>query len=99
MTSTVEFPLPEPYSDNTPQDVADALRDHADLRMGMPVLDLAAMAGAALIEKQAAEIERLTTALDAVEYLTRDTDGGDIDGDADIPIGEIRRVLAEGAGR
>lgn len=38
---------------------------------------------------------RLMNALDAVKALTKDTDGGDVDGDADIPVGEIRRVLAE----
>jgi hypothetical protein len=57
-----DYPLPEPYDDNTPQDHADALRDHADPRINCPVLDIAAMAAADLIEKQAAEIERLTNA-------------------------------------
>ncbi len=54
-----EFPLPEPYADNTPQDVADALRDHCDFRMDGPLLDYLALAGAALIERQQAEIRRL----------------------------------------
>ena len=59
MPNHVEFPLPEPYSDGTPQDHADALRDHADLRLSMPLLDYVAVASAQLIEEQAAEIERL----------------------------------------
>jgi hypothetical protein len=46
---------------------------------------------------ETAEMARLRAVLAAVEALTKDTDGGDIDGDADIPIGEIRRVL-HGAG-
>jgi hypothetical protein len=54
-----DFPLPEPYADGTPQDHADALRDHTDLRLNGPSLDYFAAAGAALIEQQAAEIERL----------------------------------------
>ena len=58
------FPLPEPYADNTPQDHADALRDHADLRMNGPLLDYLALAGADLIEEQAAEIERLRSQLE-----------------------------------
>ena len=44
---------------------------------------------------ETAEMARLRAVLAAVESLTRDTDGGDIDGDANIPIGEIRRVLHE----
>jgi hypothetical protein len=47
----------------------------------------------------AAQVVRLMNALDQIELLTKDTDGGDIDGDADIPVGEIRRVFAEVAGR
>ncbi len=96
---STNFPLPEPYADDTPQDHADALRDHADLRMDMPLLDYAAGAGAEVIEEQKKEIERLRAALDAVESLTKDTDGGDVDGDAEIPVGEIRRVLAEAVTR
>jgi hypothetical protein len=42
-----------------------------------------------------AEVERLRTALAAVESLTRNTDGGDVDPDPEIPVGEIRRVLRE----
>lgn len=59
MTMQVEFPLPFPYSDGTPQDHADALRDHADLRINGPLLDYAALAAAAVIEQQDAEIARL----------------------------------------
>ena len=44
---------------------------------------------------ETAEIARLRAVLAAVESLTKDTDGGDVAGDADIPIGEIRRVLHE----
>jgi len=50
---------------------------------------------AAALEQRARNEARLMNALDAVADLTKDTDGGDIDGDADIPVGEIRRVLAE----
>jgi hypothetical protein len=87
-TNVNDFPLPEPYNDGTPQDHADMLRDHSDLRMNGPLLDYAALAAADLIERQAAVIA-------AVWSLTKDTDGGDIDPDADIPVGEIRRVIAD----
>lgn len=33
--------------------------------------------------------------LERVEALTKDTDGGDVDPDAEIPVGEIRRALDE----
>lgn len=33
--------------------------------------------------------------LERVEALTKDTDGGDVDPDAEIPVGEIRRALYE----
>jgi hypothetical protein len=36
-----------------------------------------------------------TAILDRVEALTKDTDGGDVDADAEIPVGEIRRALYE----
>jgi hypothetical protein len=44
-------------------------------------------------------VHELEQQLGAVESLTKDTDGGDVDQDAEIPIGEIRRVLAEAATR
>lgn len=47
------------------------------------------------VDLLARRYKRAIAALDAVEQLTKDTDGGDIDADADIPVGEIRRVLAE----
>lgn len=53
------YPLPEPYADGTPQDHADALRDHADPRIDGRPLDFIALAAADLIEEQAAEIARL----------------------------------------
>jgi hypothetical protein len=53
------YPLPEPYADGTAQDHADALRDHADLRMNGPLIDYLALAGADLIEEQAAELAQL----------------------------------------
>jgi hypothetical protein len=62
---TTAYPLPEPYADGTPQDHADALRDHADLRMGGPLLDYAALAAADLIEQQAAELAKLRARLAA----------------------------------
>ena len=37
----------------------------------------------------------LTFQLERVEALTKDTDGGDIDPDAEIPVGEVRRALYE----
>lgn len=46
----------------------------------------------------ARELTRLRAALAAVEGLTRDPDGGDADGDAEIPIEKIRRALRRGAG-
>lgn len=48
----------------------------------------------AVAEHRARNEARLVNALEAIEALTKDTDGGDIDGAVDIPIGEIRRVLA-----
>lgn len=54
-----EFTLPEPYAEATPQDYADALRDHADRRIGGPLIDFVMVAAAELIESQAATIERL----------------------------------------
>jgi hypothetical protein len=51
------------------------------------------------VERRARNEARLMNALDAIEALTKDTDGGDVDGDADIPVGELRRVLAEEATR
>ncbi|WP_433731081.1 hypothetical protein ACQP2Y_21770 [Actinoplanes sp. CA-051413] len=45
------------------------------------------------------EIENLRRVVAEVESLTKDTDGNDVDGDAEIPVGEIRRALAEAAGR
>lgn len=33
--------------------------------------------------------------LDRVEALTKDTDGGDVNQDASVPVGEIRRALYE----
>jgi hypothetical protein len=53
-TAEPQYPLPWPYSDGTPQDHADALRDHADPRLGGPPLDYAALAAADLIEQAAA---------------------------------------------
>jgi hypothetical protein len=53
----------------------------------------------AQLEQRARNEARLMNALDEVESMTKDTDGVDIDGGAEIPIGEIRRVLAEAAGR
>lgn len=47
------------------------------------------------VDLLAQRYERALKALRAVQALTMDTDDGDIDGDADIPIGEIRRVLTE----
>jgi hypothetical protein len=46
-----------------------------------------------------AEVEQLRRVIAEVESLTKDTDGNDVDGDAEIPIGEIRRALAEAAVR
>ncbi len=46
-----------------------------------------------------AEVENLRRVVAEVELLTKDTDGCDVDGDAEIPIGEIRRALAETATR
>jgi hypothetical protein len=47
------------------------------------------------VDLLARRYERALNALYAVVALTQDTDGGQVDGDANIPIGEIRRVLAE----
>lgn len=47
------------------------------------------------VDLLARRYERALNALYAVVALTQDTDGGEVDGDADIPVGEIRRVLAE----
>jgi hypothetical protein len=55
--------LPEPYASNTPQDHADALRDHADPRFDAPMLDFVAVAAAEVIDQQATEIERLEAEL------------------------------------
>ncbi|GAB7044899.1 hypothetical protein [Catenuloplanes indicus] len=55
--------LPEPYADSTPQNVADMLRDHADPKINIAPLDLAALVAADLIVKQAAEIEQLKAAI------------------------------------
>jgi hypothetical protein len=84
------YPLPTPYNGNTAQDHADALRDNADLRTDGPLLDYLALAGADMIERLQAQVAAVTT-------LLKDTDGGDVDNDADIPVGEIRRMLAEAA--
>ncbi len=57
------WPLPAPYADNTVQDHIDALRDNADPKTDGRLIDFLALAGADVIEQQAAEIERLKSEL------------------------------------
>jgi len=73
MTEPAEFPLPEPYQDGTAQDHADALRDHAD-GVDRSLITYLALAGAGLIERQAAELAQLgsdTTTTDCTDELAR----------------------------
>lgn len=53
----------------------------------------AACASAADVPALLDEIERLRRQVRRVESLTKDTDGGDVHPDANIPCGEILRML------
>lgn len=42
-----------------------------------------------------AEVKRLHSFAQAIRNLTRDTDGNDLDGDCELPVGEFQGALVE----
>ncbi|GIM88858.1 hypothetical protein [Paractinoplanes toevensis] len=65
---------------------------HVDLQASIRERQLAEM-----VPHLAAEIERLQAIVTAVTALTRDTDGNDLNGDVDLPVGVFQQAIHEGA--
>lgn len=88
--------LPEPYDDNTPQDHADMLRDHSDLRLNGPLLDHAAMAAADLIEQMADQLQQSRAEAEGQRQAGRIILLAiGVDPDGDNPLMAARQMRAE----